>query len=58
MQSKYHDISYVTAMTLAEYKSDFETTKHAPYLALVGELWGVFGDDFGENIPRYNRTTL
>ena len=33
--------------------------KHpTPYLALAGELWGVFSDDFGENWPRYNDTAL
>ena len=29
-----------------------------PYLALKGELWGVFCEDFQENWPRYNSTAL
>ena len=33
----------------AEYKTEFETTKDIPYLALMGELWDVFGENFGEN---------
>ena len=28
------------------------------YLALTGELWGVYCDDMGENWPRYNGTAL
>ena len=32
--------------------------KDTPYLALTGELWGVFCEDFGENWPRYNGTAL
>ena len=32
--------------------------KTPPYLALAGELWGVFCDNFQENWPRYNGTTL
>ena len=45
-------------MTGAEDECKFETTKDTPYLALTGELWGVFRDDFGENRLRYNGTTL
>ena len=30
-------------MTEATYKSEFETTKCIPYLALTGELWDCFG---------------
>ena len=36
-------------MTIAECKSDLEFTKHTPYLALTGELWGVYSKDLGEN---------
>ena len=28
-------------------------TKDTPYLALTGELWGFFCDDFGEHWPCY-----
>ena len=32
--------------------------KDTSYLALTGELWGVFCKYFGENWPRYNGTAL
>ena len=35
-------------------KSEVELTKDAPYLALTGELWGVFCEDLDENWPRCN----
>ena len=37
----------------AEYECKFEPVKDTPYLALTGELWGVFCDDFRENQRRY-----
>ena len=37
-------------MATTEHKSDFELTKDTPYLALTGELWGVWS--------RYNDTAL
>ena len=42
----------------AEYESDAGSTKDTPYLALMGELWGVFCGYFWENWPRYNGTAL
>ena len=42
----------------AEHQSDAGTTKHTPYLALMGELWGVFCEYLWENQPRYNDTAL
>ena len=42
-----------TAVTEAEHKLEFRLTKDTPYLTLLGELWGVFCEDFGENWPRY-----
>ena len=36
-------------MTATERKSDFELITDTPYLALAGELWAVFFEDFGEN---------
>ena len=42
----------------AEHQSDAGTTKHTPYLALTGELWGVFCEYLWENQPRYNDTAL
>ena len=41
-----------------KYKWEFEPTKATPYLALTGELWDAFCDDFGENLPYYNDTML
>ena len=45
-------------MTKVEPKSEFDSTKDTTYLALTGELWGVFREDFGENWSRYNGTAL
>ena len=44
-------------MTAAELKPDFKLATDTPYLALMGELWGVYCEDFAENWPRYNGTT-
>ena len=33
-------------------------SQQTPYLALAGELWGVCCEDFGENWPCHNSTTL
>ena len=46
------------AGTQAEYESDAGSTKDTPYLALTGELWGVFCEYFFENLLRYNGTEL
>ena len=45
-------------MIMAEHKSNIELTKNIPYLALTVELWGVFGEDFGDIWLRYNGTAL
>ena len=45
-------------MAAAEHKSDFKLTTNIPYLALTGELWGVYCKNLGENWPRYNSTAL
>ena len=52
----YHDITYSNAMATAEHKSDIELPEDIPYLALTGELLGVFSEDLGENWPRYKGT--
>ena len=39
---------------MAECESDFRITTDIPYLALTGELWGVFCEHFEENRRRYN----
>ena len=46
------------AETQTEHQSDAGSTKDTPYLALTGELWGVFSEYFLENWPRYNGTAL
>ena len=38
----WYCITYGTAMTVAEGKSDFQLTIDTPYLALMGEPWGVY----------------
>ena len=45
-------------ITVAEKESDIRITKDTPYLALTGELWGVYCEGLGENGPRYNGTAL
>ena len=46
-------------MAGAKHNSDFEITKDTTYLALTGELWGVFRKDFRQNKPRrYNGIAL
>ena len=45
-------------MTGVKHESDFEITKDIPYLACLGELWGVGSEDFAENWSRYNGTIL
>ena len=34
----FHDITYGTAMTVAEFRSDFKVTTDTPYLVLTGEV--------------------
>ena len=45
-------------VTKAEHELDYGSKKDTPYLALTGELWAVFSEDFGENWPRYDGATL
>ena len=44
--------------TVAESESDFRITTASPYLALSGELWGVYYEDLGDDWTRYNDTAL
>ena len=53
-----HDILYGASMTATEHKSDFKLTTYTPYLALKGELWDVFYENFEEDWPRYSGTAL
>ena len=43
---------------MTDSESDFRITRDTPYLALTGELWGVFCEDLEENGPGYNGTAL
>ena len=43
---------------MTESESDIKITTDIPYLALTGELYGVCCEDFGENQPHYNSTTV
>ena len=51
----FRDIAHITVVTEAEYKLEFEDT---PYLAVMGELWSVFCEAFGENWTCNNCTAL
>ena len=48
--SKKHNTAYITVVTEAEYKSDFDSQKTA--------CSSPVSEDFGENWPRYNATAL
>ena len=52
------NIVYSTLVTMAEDESECVFTICTPYLAFMGELSGVYCDEFGENWPRYNGTAL
>ena len=43
---------------MAVIESVIRITTVTPYLALTGEPWSVFCEDFGENWPCYNDTAL
>ena len=45
-------------MTDAERKSEFVRKKYIPYVALTGELCGVFCEDTGEMSPHHNGFVL
>ena len=43
---------------MVESDRTFRLTQDNPYLALAGELWGVYCEDLEEKLPRYNGTAL
>ena len=45
-------------MTDVEHEAEFVFTKDNPYLPFTGELWDVFYENLGENLPRYIGTAL
>ena len=54
----FHDITYSTAMTVADHRPNFKLTTDIPYLTLMGELWGIYCKDIRENWSRYDGTAL
>ena len=55
----YHNVTYGTVIIVAaESESNFRIKMDTPYLVLTGELWGVYCEDFGEDLPRYDGNTL
>ena len=42
----YHDITYDTAITVAESESDTRITINTTYLTLTGELWFAYCEHF------------
>ena len=53
-----HDCSHSPIMTVAKLRSNFALTHDNPYLALTGELWGVFRELFKEKWPQYIESTI
>ena len=45
-------------MTVAEHESEFKHITHISYFTLLGELLGVYYENFGENWPCYNSSAL
>ena len=45
-------------MPATEGKSDFKLTTYTSYIALTGELCGVYYENYEDNGPRYNGTAL
>ena len=43
---------------MTESESNIRITTYTTYLALTGELCGVYREGFGENWPLYNGTAL
>ena len=54
--TRSNDVAYSTAAI--KHKSEFDLTKYTLYLALTGELWGVYCEELGEFWPRYNGIAL
>ena len=45
VECRYNAVQYIMILTEAEYKLERQITNYTPYLALRGELCGVFCDD-------------
>ena len=58
MDSYYNDFACGTTTTEVKYASEVIFSTDIAYLALTGELWGVFGEDSGGNWPCNNGTAV
>ena len=50
------DLTWHGMVMTKEHNSDLKPTEDTPYLALMGKLWNVYGQDLGENQLSYNHT--
>ena len=55
---QYSAIFYTALHWLKQNINQCQITNYTPYLALTGELWGVFWEDLIENWPHYKGTAL
>ena len=51
VERRYNAVQFITIFptAAAELKSNFKLTIDTPYIALMGELWSVYHEDFEEN---------
>ena len=62
-QIPFNAVQFITILPKAlrwrqDNESDFKLATDTPYLALTGEILGVYGENCEENLPRYNGTAL
>ena len=50
----YHDITYNSVIKMAESESNIRITTDIPYLALTGEPWCVYCEDFNKSTALYS----
>ena len=59
VECHHNAVQYNMILHRSTHESEFAFITDSPYLALMGELWGVCCcEEFGENWPRYNGTAL
>ena len=63
VECRYNAVQYIEILLkwlqkLRQNINQMLDPQKTPYLALTGELWGVFSEYFLENWPRYNGTAL
>ena len=54
----WYSVLFYSDWTDAEHKSGFVFTEDTPYLALMGELWGVCCENLGKNWPLLRYCTV